>query len=151
MTQDMRPKLPIGYWLKQADNLLTEQIDKAQAIHGVSRSDWQVLNVLKEIGSASRERIFETMHTFLDASSFNNIITHLIERGWIEQRKVTKTGMEEFQLTREGQRQHEVIFATQKEVRQRAMEGISQEEYATVIRVLQRIVSNLGGNSEGAA
>ncbi len=151
MTQDMRSKLPIGYWLKQADNLLTEQIDKAQAIHGVSRSDWQVLNVLKEIGSASRERIFETMHTFLDASSFNNIITHLIERGWIEQRKVTKTDMEEFQLTREGQRQHEVIFATQKEVRQRAMEGISQEEYATVIRVLQRIVSNLGGNSEGAA
>lgn len=151
MTQAMRPKLPIGYWLKQADNLLTEQIDKAQAIHGVSRSDWQVLNVLKEIGSASRERIFETMHTFLDASNFNNIITHLIERGWIEQRKVTTTDMEEFQLTREGQRQHEVIFATQKEVRQRAMEGISQEEYATVIRVLQRIVRNLGGNSEGAA
>lgn len=151
MTQAMRPKLPIGYWLKQADNLLTEQIDKAQAIHGVSRSDWQVLNVLKEIGSASRERIFETMHTFLDASNFNNIITHLIERGWIEQRKVTTTDMEEFQLTRKGQRQHEVIFATQKEVRQRAMEGISQEEYATVIRVLQRIVRNLGGNSEGAA
>ncbi len=31
------------------------------------------------------------------------------------------------------------------------MQGISQEEYATVIRVLQRIVSNLDGNSEVAS
>ncbi len=150
MTQDIKPKLPIGYWLKLVDNLLTEQIDKAQAIHGVSRSDWQILNMLKEIGSASRERIFETMRTFVDASNFNKIMTSLIEHGWVEQRQVPKTGMEQFQLTEEGQRRHEVIFATQKEVRQRAMLGISEEEYATVIRVLQQIVSNLGGKSEGA-
>jgi DNA-binding MarR family transcriptional regulator len=145
MTQDIKPKLPIGYWLKLADNLLTEQIDKAQAIHGVSRSDWQILNILKENGRASREQIFETMHTFIDASNFNNIITSLIERGWVEQRQLSNVGMEQFQLTKEGQRRHEAIFATQKEVRQRAMQGISEEEYATVIRVLQQMVTNLSG------
>lgn len=48
-----------------------------------------------------------------------------------------------FQRTGEGQRQHGIVLATQKEVRRRAMQGISQEEYVTVVRVLQRIVSNL--------
>ncbi len=84
MTQDTRPKLPIEYWLKQADNLLAEQISKAQATYGVSRSDWHVLNMLKEIGSPSRERIFETMRTFVDASNLDEIMTHLIERSWVE-------------------------------------------------------------------
>lgn len=148
MTQDMKPKLPIGYWLKQTDNLLTEQINKAHATYGVSRSDWQVLNILKEIGSASEDRVFETMRTFIDTSDLHEILTRLMERGWVEHRKVSNTDVEEFQLTEAGQHQHEVILATQKEVRQQAMQGISQEEYASVIRVLQRIVSNLGGNSE---
>ncbi len=40
--------LPIGYWMKQADNLLTLGIDKIQAAFGFSRTDWQILNALKE-------------------------------------------------------------------------------------------------------
>jgi DNA-binding MarR family transcriptional regulator len=142
MNQDAKSKLPIGYWLKQADNLLTEQINKAQAAHRVSRFEWQVLNVLEEIGNASRERIFETMRAFVDARNLEEIITGLIARGWIERSKASQA---ELQLSEEGRRQHEVIFATQKEIRQRAMQGISEEEYATAIRVLQRIVNNLGG------
>jgi DNA-binding MarR family transcriptional regulator len=151
MTQDVQPKLPIGYWLKQADNLLTEQINKAQATHAVSRFDWQVLNTLHEIGSANRERIFEIVRTFVDAAGFDAIMSHLIERGWVELSRVAGSDLQEFQLTKEGQRQYEVIFTTQKEVRQRAVQGVSAEEYATVIRVLQRIVSNLGGAGEQTA
>lgn len=144
MNQDKGTQLPIGYWLKQADNLLTEQIDQAQATHAVSRSEWQILNLLKESGHASREAIFATMRTFVDTASFDNIITSLVARGWVEAPAAASTGAEEFQLSAEGQRQHAVIFATQKEVRQRAMQGISQEDYATVVRVLQQMVSNLG-------
>ncbi|MCI0422953.1 MAG: hypothetical protein L0312_27630, partial [Acidobacteria bacterium] len=68
----------------------------------------------------------------------------------VEQSGVSKHGTEEFQRTEEGRRQHGVILATQKEVRQRAMQGIGEEEYATVIRVLQRMVSNLEGTSDSA-
>ena len=150
MTQGASPKLPIGYWLKQADNLLTEQINKAQVANGVTRFEWQILNRLREIGSASREQLFAILHTFVDAPHFDEIMTRLVARGWVEQSKASKSGVEEFQLSEKGRSQHEVIFATQKEVRERAMQGISAEEYATVMRVLQRIVSNLGGNSEGS-
>lgn len=48
-----------------------------------------------------------------------------------------------FQLTEEGLVAHGTVLTAQQEVRQRAMQGISEEEYATVLRVLQRIVSNL--------
>ena len=144
MTQTARPQLPIGYWIKQADNLLTAQINAAQSAHGLSRPEWQILNTLKESGGAGREQIFETLRTFVDASSFIELLRHLSERGWIEQ-----TGSENFQLTEEGRRQYDVIFATQKEVRRRAMQGISEEEYTTVVRVLQRIVTNLTGEGHG--
>jgi DNA-binding MarR family transcriptional regulator len=145
MTQATKLQLPIGYWLKQADNLLTEQIDHAQAVHGVSRAEWQVLNLLMEHGHANHEAIFATMRTFVDEATLDAIFASLLARGWVELQEAATPRTDIFQLTAEGQRQHAVIFATQKEVRQRAMQGISAEEYATVVRVLQQMVSNLGG------
>lgn len=85
------------------------------------------------------------MRTFVDASHLDEIMASLTARGWVERGKASETGTEDYQLTEKGRRQHEAIFATQKEIRQRAMQGIGEEEYATVIRVLQRMVSNLGG------
>lgn len=139
MTKEINLKLPIGYWLKQVDQLLTEQINEAQAVHGVTRADWQILNLLKENGRASDEQIFTTMCTFVDATQFQEVIYHLIDRGWIDETLASR----ELQLTYAGHDQHARIFATQKEVRQRAMQGISEDEYVTVIRVLQQMVGNL--------
>lgn len=145
MTQKHQPQLPIGYWLKQADTLLTAQIDHAQAVHGVSRTEWQVINLLMERGHANRTAIFATMRTFVDAATLDAVLAALVARGWVERQPETTPGTDAFHLTAEGQRQHAAIFATQKEVRQRAMQGISAEEYATVVRVLQQMVDNLGG------
>lgn len=139
MTKETNLKLPIGYWLKQADKVLTEQINQAQALHGVTRTDWQILNLLKEDGRTTEASIFETMQTFVDASEFQEIVTRLARRGWI----VADVDSRELQLSQAGQRHHERIFTNQKEVRQRAMQGISKDEYVTVIRVLQQIVENL--------
>jgi len=49
------------------------------------------------------------------------------------------------ELTEAGKRTHEKVFARQREVRQRTMQGIGGEEYAAAISVLQRIVQNLVG------
>jgi DNA-binding MarR family transcriptional regulator len=98
MNQATKPNLPIGYWLKWADKLLAEKINEVQAANGVSRSEWQVLNLICEAGSASKERIFEIMHTFIDAPNLDDIIRHLIERGWIEQRGDPGSDPVKFQL-----------------------------------------------------
>ena len=54
-----------------------------QTANGVSRTDWQVLNMLYEAGGASKERLFETMRTFVDAAGLDEIIARLTNRGWI--------------------------------------------------------------------
>ena len=150
MSQVAKPERPIGYWLKRADTLLTAQIAKAQVANGVSRFEWQVLNILNETGTASKEGIFETMLAFVDAPGIDEIVTRLVGRGWAEQTETSRPGTVEFQLTEEGRRRHGVILATQKEVRQRAMQGISEEEYATVVQVLKRIVNNLRETGDSA-
>jgi DNA-binding MarR family transcriptional regulator len=143
MTQMKRPELPIGYWLKRADNLLTEHINKVQEANGVSRFEWQVLNTLNETGGAGKAQLFEVIGTFVDAPSLDGILTRLTERGWVEQGDGSKHDALVYRLTTDGRRQHGVILGTQKEVRQRAMQGISAEEYAATVQVLQRIVQNL--------
>jgi DNA-binding MarR family transcriptional regulator len=147
MNKDTNLKLPIGYWLKQADEVLTEQINQAQAVHGVSRTEWQILNLLKENGRTTGEQLFDTMRTFVNRRKFQEIIRRLIERGWID----AEVASGELQLTEAGQRHHERIFTTQKEVRQRAMQGIGQDEYATTIQVLQQIIKNLDQSGQSTS
>lgn len=96
-------------------------MDKAQAANGVSCFDWQVLNTLNEMGSASKERIFESMLAFVDAPGVDEIVTRLVGRGWAEQSEISKQGTVEFHLTEEGRRRHGIILATQKKVRERAI------------------------------
>jgi DNA-binding MarR family transcriptional regulator len=46
-------------------------------------------------------------------------------------------------LTDVGKAEREVIFKRHSEVRRRALQGITDQEYMTVIDVLQRMVNNL--------
>jgi DNA-binding MarR family transcriptional regulator len=132
-----KPNLPLGYWLKHTDEMLTKHINAAQSVNGVSRSQWQILNTLYEVSAATKEQIFEVMQTFVDKAELEHILTELSTRGWLLQVEYC------FQLTDEGRAKHQIILEFQKAVRQRAMQGISEEEYTAVISVLQRIVKNL--------
>jgi DNA-binding MarR family transcriptional regulator len=135
-----KPHLPLGYWLKRADNLITEQVNQVQAANGVTRTDWQVLNTLYEVGSADQAQLFTVMHTFVDAAQLEQILGELKSRGWVT---AVENGVIIYQLSNAGQQQHSQILAAQQEVRQQVMQGISQEEFATVMRVLQQMVANL--------
>lgn len=48
MVPATKPNLPIGYWLKHTDEMLTKHINDVQTANGVSRSQWQVLNAIHE-------------------------------------------------------------------------------------------------------
>jgi DNA-binding MarR family transcriptional regulator len=147
MSQVQKPELPIGYWIKRVDRLLSERIDDIQATNGVSRSEWQVLNLLSEAGSTTKERVFESMRTFIDAPSLDEILARFHARGWTKRSEDLESGTEELQLTELGRGQHATILSTQQKIRQRAMRGVSADEYAMVIRILQRMADNLERNS----
>jgi DNA-binding MarR family transcriptional regulator len=108
----------------------------------VSRSQWQVLNSIHEAGHITKEQLFETMQTFISQAELERILTDFSGRGWLVQ---TEKGL--FQLSGEGRAEYQHILELQEDVRKRAMRGVTEEEYMTVIRVLQRIVNNLEGKS----
>lgn len=139
-----RSERPIGYWLKAADQAITARVDAAQRADGVTRLDWQVLNTIAEAGPCSPDRIVTTLKMFLDRPKLDAILDGLCGRGWID---ADASG--DVTLTEAGRDAKARVLARQEEVRRQVMRGISAEDYATTLRVLQSIVSNLADHQTG--
>jgi DNA-binding MarR family transcriptional regulator len=129
---------PIGFWLKRADELLTKRIDDAQRSSGLTRLDWQALNVVRERGSASAEEVAAVLQSFADRQRVYETLSHLARRGAIVQSADAR-----WSLTEAGTSQYEGALAVQQQIRQRALTGITDAEYATAVSVLKRLVDNL--------
>ncbi len=144
--QDIAKHKPIGYWLKHADEVITEHVDRALSENGFTRSRWQVLNIVYRAGTTTRSGVFETMRAFIDIRQLDEIIEGFVEAGWLV--KHGEGDGAQLTLTDAGKVERETLFELQREVRRRAMQGISEQEYATVIAVLERMVRNLEGGKE---
>lgn len=70
-------QLSIGYWLKQADELLTKRIDNIQSSFGITRKDWQILNEINENSLIQKSDLTDLMSPFADAKSVNDILVKL--------------------------------------------------------------------------
>ena len=81
------------------------------------------------------------MQTFIDAPQLDEIIEEFVEEGWLV--RFGEGDGAQLTLTDAGNANGETIFELQSEVRRRAMKGITEQEYATVIDVLERMVKNL--------
>jgi DNA-binding MarR family transcriptional regulator len=109
--------------------------------HGFTRTRWQVLNIVYQAGTITRSGVFNTMQTFIDAHQLDEIIDRFAEEGWLV--KFGEGDAAQLRLADAGKAKRETVFKLQSEVRRRAMQGITEQEYATVIDVLQRMVKNL--------
>jgi len=139
--QDVTKQKPIGYWLKHADEVITEHVDRVLSDNGFTRFRWQVLNIVYQADTITRGGVFDTMQTFIDARQLDEIIDGFIKEGWLVKRGEGDAA--QLMLTEAGKAQRETVFKLQSEVRRRALQGITEQEYATVIDVLQRMVKNL--------
>lgn len=141
-----KPHRPIGYWLKKVDGLLTARINEAQEANGLSRIEWQVLNVLHEAPDTSRTGIAQALEPFADGVALEPAVAGLLGRGLVEE----EPGSGKLRLTGQGKALHAAALETQKKVRERAMRGIDEADYMATLRVLQRMASNLsGGEASG--
>ena len=131
-------QLPIGYWLKRADELLTRRIDEVQRANGLTRLGWQVLNIVRERQPAMHDEIVETLQPFANATEMNDVLAGLADRGMI-----SGSAESGFDLTPAGKELYETSFQAQQAIRQRAVAGISETEYTTTVGVIQRLVDNL--------
>ncbi|NUW45724.1 MarR family transcriptional regulator [Nonomuraea rhodomycinica] len=115
----------IGYWLKHLDELFENTLTATLDAGGVTRREWQVLNVLAA-GDDPRAQL-------APFAGVDDAHERLAGRGWAE-------GAE---LTEEGRRAHAALAEQVGRIRRRAAEGVSREEYAATIDVLRRMAANL--------
>ena len=85
--------------------------------------------------------MFNTMKTVIQARQFDEILYGFVKQGWLIER--SDADMTVLMLTDAGKTKRDTIFNLQREVRSRAMQGITDQEYTLVLDVLQRMVNNL--------
>lgn len=132
-------ELPIGYWIKQADELLTKSINEIQSSLGITRTGWQILHLLMsyENHELQKDLLAIIMQPFINENELESILEHFIKENTLIMNQDTVV------LTDKGEQLHNQSFELQKAFRLKSMEGIPGEDYQTTIATLQKIVSNL--------
>jgi hypothetical protein len=132
---------PIGYWLKKLDRLIDGQFERQLGNAGLSRRQWQILNLLQG-GARSMPELQADLEPFLlDApDELGDAVTGLLSRGWADSQNAV------ISLTETGEAQFGLVTANIAELRQVLAAGISPAEYRATIDVLIRMVVNLEGD-----
>ena len=143
----MTDQRPIGYWLKLVDRLIDESFEGSLDEHGVTRRQWQLLNVLGQ-GAASVSELDAAVAPFLRATpvagsdlppqSTAAELAELVESDWVAE---TPSG---FVLTPRGEQSFERLRVLVDEFRGSMADGVAPDDYATTIATLERMARNLG-------
>ncbi|WP_432102401.1 MarR family winged helix-turn-helix transcriptional regulator [Streptomyces sp. bgisy091] len=136
---------PIGYWSWAAHKAAVTHIRTALAGLGLTQPPWWVLNQLVEADEKGRPRaeVVATLRGYLDVGdALEPEIDTLVARGM-----VTATPDTRLRLTGEGH----ALRAEAAERVGRALAdihaGITDEEYVAALKVLQRMIHNVGGTA----
>ena len=131
---------PLGFWLKLVDRQIDEQFASTLDEHGVTRRQWQLLNVLTT-EPATEERLDAAVAPFLSPDDDETSAEHLaelVDSGWVS------LAYSRYELTERGRaaldRLSEVV-ATQRTL---VTEGLTQQQYDDTLAVLERMGRNLG-------
>jgi DNA-binding MarR family transcriptional regulator len=129
---------PIGYWLKKLDRLIDQQFERQLEESGLTRRQWQLLNLLED-GPRSTPELQSELEPFLqdDPDDLSDALAGLVTRGWADSQENVVT------LTETGRAQFGLVKAKVAELRQALTAGISADEYQAAIDVLARMAANL--------
>ena len=135
---------PIGFWLKLVDRLIDEQFASTLEEHGVTRRQWQLLNVLTK-GPATVEQLDAAVAPFLSAAtdddpaeSSTEHLAELLDSAWLD---ATAEG---YALTDRGRGAFERLELVVAGQRTQVAEGITPDQYEQTVAVLERMARNLG-------
>ncbi|MFD3971400.1 MarR family winged helix-turn-helix transcriptional regulator [Streptomyces cyaneofuscatus] len=137
---------PIGYWSWAAHEATVTHIRAALAEHGLTQPPWWVINQL--IGAEEDGRDRAELAAFLGgylntgADGIEAAVDELLGRGL-----VTQDDGARLRLTPEGRALREQTYARVVRAREEIHEGVSDEEFVAALKVLQRMIHNVGGTA----
>ncbi|MFI6925863.1 MarR family winged helix-turn-helix transcriptional regulator [Nonomuraea spiralis] len=127
---------PLGYWLMHLHNLLEEQFARTLADLGLSRRQWQALNLLSR-GDTTREEL-TTALTHFSTDGGPDPLAGLTARGW-----AVSTGGGAVALTEAGRATHLEASKRVEGSRATVLGGLTLDQYAETIRTLSVMAGNV--------
>ncbi|TDT37246.1 DNA-binding MarR family transcriptional regulator [Streptomyces sp. BK208] len=136
---------PVGYWAWAAYKAVVTRTRAALAELGTTQPQWWVLAQVARAGAPkTRAEVSGLLRNYLDTGpeTMEAEIDATITAGWI-----VEAPDDRLSLTPEGRTFFEKAAALQDDLRTERHAGISDEEYLTTMKVLQRVIHNTGGRA----
>ncbi|MEU5235833.1 MarR family winged helix-turn-helix transcriptional regulator [Streptomyces lydicus] len=136
---------PIGYWSWAAYKAVVTRTRAALAGIGTTQPQWWVLAQVARADTArTRDEVSRVLRGYLDTGpeAMDSEIDETLARGWL-----TEDAEGRLRLTADGRTFYEEAAALQGELWAERHAGISDEEYLTTVKVLQRFIHNTGGRA----
>ncbi|MEU7279026.1 MarR family winged helix-turn-helix transcriptional regulator [Streptomyces sp. NPDC045431] len=136
-------KQPIGYWSWAAYKAVVTRTRAALDEIGTTQPQWWVLaQVARADSPKTRTEVSRILRDYLDtgAAAMEAEIDTTITQGWI-----TEDPEGRLALTPEGSAFYAKAAVLQEELWEERHADISDEEYLTTMKVLQRFIHNTGG------
>jgi DNA-binding MarR family transcriptional regulator len=132
---------PIGYYLKQLDRLIEERFERDLATHRIARRHWQILNILHS-GPTDSPALTEALRPFWTASGIAQqaVLDDLVQRGTVSH------DSESYDLTPSGRALHAAVLERVTATRELLLDGLTADDYQTVVDTLQHMARNLDGD-----
>lgn len=129
----------IGYWLVELDRLITERFDEDLAAGELSRRHWQILHSLSD-GPRRSTELYAALDAFLtDPAEWDAELAAVVARGLL----VDELGT--LALTDAGREVHDQAWTRIGARRRQMAEGITDEQFAETMRVLEKMAANMAG------
>ncbi|MDX3535974.1 MarR family transcriptional regulator [Streptomyces sp. MB09-01] len=142
--QEQLAAQPIGYWTREAAQLVIGGLRAALAEENLTQPHWWTLNhIAGTPGEWTRAALTAKLTPFDDQSTdFEALYADLTARGWITEADDRLT------LTEAGEAGRLRAHDRNAKVHARMREGIDDATYAATIDTLRLLVANLGGNGD---
>ena len=133
---------PIGFWTARAGEAVRERTQGALREIGVTQPEWLLLHQLSlHPEGVDRDETIEKIGHNDTPEAIVEAIASAAAKGWLIESgprlQSTDAGTVKFQHANEVQRQ----------LQDERMQGISEAEFVTAIRVMQRTIENVGGDA----
>ena len=128
--------------MKLVDGLIDDQFATTLEEHGVTRRQWQLMNVLAR-GESTVEQLDAAVAPFLAADAEETSLEHLselIESAWVD---ATPVG---YELTERGRGALGRLTTVVSDQRTVMTTNLTEDDYLTTIATLERMARNLGWN-----
>lgn len=134
---------PIGFWLKEADQAISECFDQTVTTFGLSRLGWQILNLVQQAQTVRLVSVQPITSILTDSTTLRTTIEALIEQTWLTVTTYQADLLDcELAIHPAAIDRFAELTSLVHGLRQQLMRQITPDEYQTTIRVLAQMIKN---------